>query len=678
MSFWDDVKRGWRWGRSRASPRGDTVSFFSARALFSSPVARGGKHPDDLKETIKLQAEVQALWEASPLVGLDLDDVIIDIIGGALNLGDQDYATTEDVSLAFIDVTQELLFREGLTGVPDPDWSKELTLTEGVKLRHHLYAQRRFLTNYQRYFEIWTTKLHYLYAGIFSYLPDDCFVSDDENVTNEALFTVSLASKVTGLDECIERIIATFADDDVRDLDLFDHVQTQLYRNIVTASGMNPELPETHKKPFIGPTSFKESYPDEIVTTYLAGTPFEALFTTRVPFVIPQHIRFEHMWVVSPPGTGKTTMLQAFIQKDLQTVARGDASLIVMESNRDLFKSIERLKIFGKGEPLEDKLVLVDVEDVDHPIALNLFDLGLGNFNTSSSRDREVLRNATTAMLDYIFRSLLGAELTSRQSTLFNFTIQLLLEVPHATLDTLIEIMQADDLHQFGQYIDHLDVDGRKFFQDRFFNRQYLRTKSEIIDRIYAIKRNRVLSNMFSAETTKLNLFNEMGAGKVILVNAAKSLLQEEGVELFGRFFLALVLLAAEQRQLLPKSERLPVFFYMDEAQDFIRRDEKLPVMLDQARKLNVGISVAHQRLEQMNQEVLHALFGSTAIKFASNLSDHNANLMAKNMRTTTEFIARQPKYSFAAYVRDVTDAAVSLEIPFVDFNQLPKMSDEE
>src|SRR5262249_21190168 len=76
--------------------------------------------------------------------------------------------------------------------------------------------------------------------------------------------------------------------------------------------------------------------PTELVETYLKGTPFVDLFLCPVPFTIPEKARFEHQWIVAPPGAGKSTMLQYLIMRDLELVATNQASIVVMESNRDL------------------------------------------------------------------------------------------------------------------------------------------------------------------------------------------------------------------------------------------------------------------------------------------------------------------------------------------------------
>ena len=225
--------------------------------------------------------------------------------------------------------------------------------------------------------------------------------------------------------------------------------------------------------------------------------------------------------------------------------------------------------------------------------------------------------------------------MTSRQNTLFTFTIQLLLKIPGATLDTLIDLMQPKGLDNFRQYLPALGYDARRFFELKFNSTELNRTKSEVLDRLFAVKRNETLSNMFASSKSKLDFFDEMGKPQVILINAPQSLLQDDGVEIVGRFFIAMLLVAAQKRQVLPRQQRFPCFVYIDECQDFIRRDTKIPVILDQARKLNIGLILAHQRLNQMQPYVLDAMYGSTAIKFAAQISDAGAHALSRDIRTS-------------------------------------------
>ena len=60
-----------------------------------------------------------------------------------------------------------------------------------------------------------------------------------------------------------------------------------------------------------------------------------------------------------------------------------------------------------------------------------------------------------------------------------------------------------------------------------------------------------------------------MNAGRVILINTAKDLLKEQGTQIFGRFFIALIAQAAQERATLPEHKRMPTMVYVDEAQDY-------------------------------------------------------------------------------------------------------------
>jgi hypothetical protein len=182
---------------------------------------------------------------------------------------------------------------------------------------------------------------------------------------------------------------------------------------------------------------------------------------------------------------------------------------------------------------------------------------------------------------------------------------------------------------------------------------------------------------MLSNPKSKLDLFTEINAGKVILINTAKDLLKQDGTEIFGRFFLALIAQAAHERATLHPSKRLPCYVYIDECQDYLSTDSNFTMILEQARKQNVGVIVAHQYLSQLSQKTLDSLYANTSIKFAGGISDKDAYALARNMRCEPSFIAEQPKGSFAGYVRNTTKNALTLKFPFMQLERA-RMSKEQ
>ncbi len=492
---------------------------------------------------------------------------------------------------------------------------------------------------------------------------------------DDATFTVPLSDQMADMGNAIEALVLPYYKENAEQCGLFRLLREQLDRNIHEVSGIPYTLENREHPDLVLPSDYEGDNP---AYAYLKDTPFLDFFDTQVPFALPEARRFEHHWIVAPPGAGKSTLLQHLLMHDFERVAQNEASVVVIDSNRDLAKSIERLARFAKGGDLDGRLIVIDCEDVEYPVALNIFDTQTSDASGLTPRDREALHNSAVSMLSYIFHALLGAEMTSRQNTLFTFTIELLLALPSPTLDTLIDIMQPDGLTEYAGYLPKLSTDAQRFFAMKFNSKEFFQTKSQVVDRLFAIKRIRALSRMFSSPKTKLNLFDELSNAKVIVINAAKSVIQEDGVEIFTRFFLANILLAAEKRQLISRAKRLPTYLYIDECQDVIRRDERLPVVLDQARKLRLGCILAHQRLGQMTPPVLNALLGSTAIKFAANLADPNLTLMARSMQTTPELLQKQPPFHFSAYIRGQTETALSIKVPHVDFSAMEQTSDQE
>src|SRR6185503_15452256 len=106
---------------------------------------------------------------------------------------------------------------------------------------------------------------------------------------------------------------------------------------------------------------------------------------------------------------------------------------------------------------------------------------------------------------------------------------------------------------------------------------------------------NPILKAMFDAPRTKLDIGKAMDAGSVVIINNSKALLGDAGSEFFSRFFIALVLAAAQQRSGRPEYEKRPVFFYIDECHNAIHRDPKITAILDDCRSQKIALILAHQ-----------------------------------------------------------------------------------
>jgi len=542
-----------------------------------------------------------------------------------------------------------------------PEFPDNLTIESTSSLNTVLSAKERFLADPARYEDIWREKIIRILEGFFGYLPP---------LSTDGPFSVSVLD-VCNVPEIVERICVTFFDDDVVNANLFDGIRSQFDRNLATASGKTLDAAMRQPSSIIRPTESKLP-PAQIVSTYLYGTAFEDLFSLPLPFAIPEAVRFEHMHILAGTGHGKTQTLQHLIIEDL--AQPNSPGLVIIDSQGDMIRKISRMKVFE--ELLADRLIIIDPRDVDHPPALNMFDVNMERIRGYGTVEREQILNGVIELYEYFFGSLLGAELTQKQTLIFRYLARLMIYIPAATIRTMIELM--DDTKPYQKIIDSLPESTQMFFNKEFSDRSYTETKTQIKRRLYGIVENQTFERMFSAPKNRIDIPTALNEGKIVLVNTAKDFLKG-GSSILGRYFIALTLQAALERAAVPENERRPAFLYIDEAAEYF--DDNIDNLLNQARKYKLGMVLAHQYLDQLAGGLRASIASNTSVKFAGGVSDRDARSVAPDMRTTPTFVLEQRKGTketrFACYLRNVTGAALSLAVPFGTMEREPMMSDE-
>jgi hypothetical protein len=446
-------------------------------------------------------------------------------------------------------------------------------------------------------------------------------------------------------------------------------LRTRLQHNWITASQTRGTTKPDD--PLVVPTDFKGT-PEQTASAYFSGTPFMNLFLSNAFIDLPATTRFEHQWVVAPTGSGKTQLLQTQILADLEKVKEG-ASLIIIDSqgmgDGKFLSNVANLKIFAKGQPLDGKLVVLQ-PDPDHPLALNLFDMGQHSTELSA-RDRQILHTSALKMITFCL-----AGTTDQQQDMIEYLVQLAMVIPNATIATVRQMLVVRGLKEFqSEYSEALsivDETVRDYFLHSFHTQIQNITKEAVLRRIMGMLRNPVFRKMYQNERNRFDMLREIDAGKVIVINTDVALMGEDACELFGRFFISLLVQATQQR-----TKKTPVFCYIDECQDYIASDENIASLLDKARKQNVGFVLAHQRLANIKSpNVLDAL-SNVAIKFAGgNVTD--AATLARYMRTTPEFVADQPRLSFATFIRGQTPHAIGVKVEYGKLEAMERMTTEE
>ena len=411
--------------------------------------------------------------------------------------------------------------------------------------------------------------------------------------------------------------------------------------------------------------------PREVAKLYLAHAPFKPLLDVSIPFVIPKAARFEHTHIVAGTGHGKTQLLQRMMLADFDDPER--PAVVALDSQGDMLKTLSRLDRFNPRT--DDRLIIVNPADYEWPLRLNIFDIPRERLARMSPGLREQTRAGIIELYDYIFGGLLGADLTQKQSVAFRYIAALMIDIPDATIQTLRQLLENPAA--FGPYIAKTKGTTRAFFENEFLSRQFGDTRSQIIRRLYGLLSNPTFERMFSHPRNALDMKAALDQGKVILINTAKDVLKAEASQMFGRYMIALIMQAALERAADPEHLRRPAFVYIDEAADYF--DENIDTLLIQARKYKVGLTFAHQHLDQLSAKLYSSVMTNPAVRFVGGISASDARALAPEMRTSIDHLLLPKKSArsteFATYVRNLTAAPVILSVPLGVAERQPKMS---
>ncbi len=415
----------------------------------------------------------------------------------------------------------------------------------------------------------------------------------------------------------IEQFILPFYQYD----DHFRELKKVLDRNLLAQKGV---MPSDYKG-------------ENCAFAYLKDTPLLPL--EKRSYRVDLDARFEHTQIIAGSGSGKSKLIEFLVHHDLDLDE--DACVIVIDSQKQLIDRLANIDI-----PIDE----VAVFSPHHKLGINLFDM-------KAQGEEDVI--AVVDLLEYVLSSLMDAELTTKQATLFNYAVHLLMTVPGANLTSLRQLLRKNGIDGFRDHVSALPETAREFFETEFAQQGYNSTKEEIMWRVDSMQRNPAFARIFGASHNPVDMFEEMKRRRLILIDTDVNHLGDRGSSFFGRFFIALILKASRQRF---TGKHRPVYLYIDECAAYL--DSRLELMLQQARKANIGVILAHQDLEKARSSgILSTILGNTATKFAGRLSDADARVMAANMGTTPDFLKALPRYHFGMSAIGRTTSAVSADV---------------
>lgn len=344
-------------------------------------------------------------------------------------------------------------------------------------------------------------------------------------------------------------------------------------------------------------------------TPYLTKFWTDILFF-NVSFEIPAKLRLQHTLICGATGSGKTSLLEKLIYADIQT----DAAVIVMTLKGSLLPNLARLKCIDP-----DRLIFLGPHNL---IPLNIFDLG-----TES--------DSAVDLINQVFSGILEAETTSKQRPLLNHCIRLLMKAK-GNLNDLRSLLKERTLpEEYEQYLPLLSISGQEFFKERFGDKNYAETKEQLMWRLDLLLENTFIQEIFCQSRTELNIHEVMAQGKILLIDTSVKELGEYGSKFLGRFFLALITIAAQQRNNTDRA----VHVYVDEAASYLTQN--VETILERTREARVGLTIAIQGLDQL-KTLEASVMTNTSVKYIGRCNETDAKKLANTMRVEADALHHQ------------------------------------
>ena len=321
--------------------------------------------------------------------------------------------------------------------------------------------------------------------------------------------------------------------------------------------------------------------------------------------------RRQHMYVVGKSGTGKTTLLVNMIVADIQA-GRG---VCLIDPHGE---AAEELLHFVPEERIDD-VIYFNPADVQYPIP----------FNPLERVDFE-MRHLIASGLMSVFKKIWPDAWSARMEYILNNTRLALLEYPNSTLLGIMKMFSDKEYRK--KIVENLqDPVVRSFWVDEFAKyTQRLETEAvaAIQNKVGQFVANPLIRNIIGQAYSSFDVRKIMDEGKILIVNLSKGKMGEDNSALLGAMIITKLQLAAMSRVDIPMAQRKDFFLYVDEFQNFAT--ESFANILSEARKYRLGLILAHQYIDQLEEEVESAIFGNVGTTIVFRVGADDAEFLEK------------------------------------------------
>lgn len=315
----------------------------------------------------------------------------------------------------------------------------------------------------------------------------------------------------------------------------------------------------------------------------------------KVRFGIKAKDRLRHMYIIGKTGMGKSTMLENLAIQDIQN---GEGLAFIDPHG----STAERLLDYVPEHRIKDVLYIAPF-DMEHPVGFNVMeDVGYDK------------RHLVVSGLMSAFHRIWEDAWSARMEYILTNTLLALLEYPDSTLLDVNRMYSDKGFRKkVVEYISDPIV--KRFWAEEFagYSDRYTQDATPAIqNKVGQFTSNPLVRNIIGQPKSSFDMRKMMDERKILIVNLSKGRIGETNANLLGSMLTTKIYLSAMSRADLPSMalNKLPSFyFYVDEFQSVA--NDSFADILSEARKYKLALVIAHQYIEQMEENVRNAVFGN-------------------------------------------------------------------
>ena len=364
-------------------------------------------------------------------------------------------------------------------------------------------------------------------------------------------------------------------------------------------------ISKTAEPPSTLPTE-KTTEPDEVslfgMTNFRGG---------QIKFGIKRRDRARHLYLVGQTGTGKSMLLQLLTLSDIYH----NHGVAIIDPHGDY--ATDMMKYIPEHR-LKD-VVYFNPADTDYPMAFNPMEVTDPN-----------AKNHITSELVGVLKRMFEYSWGPRLEYILRYTILALLDYPNATMLDITRMLTEKD---FRKEVIRLVEDPvvKNFWVTEFaaWNDKFAsEAVAPVLNKVGAFTANPLIRNVVGQPKSAFSIRKIMDEGKILIVNLSSGRVGDDNASILGALMVTKIQLAAMSRADIPMDQRRPFYLYVDEFQNFAT--DSFAVILSEARKYALNLTVANQYIAQMPENVRDAVFGNVGSMITFRIGAADATYLAR------------------------------------------------